>query len=100
MRYDFKEKRKVRNDKMKYLDKLSTFNMIGGTMIFAGHLSRNYVISSAGLGLICSVLSGTGADAIINMIMPDEFSQLNEFSELRNEFQRRERLFNRYKSKK
>ena len=63
-------------------------------MLFAGSFSGNYAICSAGLGLVCSALMQSGTEAVIDKLLPSE-SQSYEFSPLRNEFELRERLYNK-----
>ena len=80
---------------MKYLDKLSTFNATGLSMLLGGAINLlnnptskiSYVVAGTGIGLMASTITGM-------------YQENDEFEELRNEFERRERLVQRLYKKK
>jgi hypothetical protein len=70
---------------MKYQDKLTTSICTGAVIALTGNFTNCSLITSAGLGLIASGYIGMAA-----------FSETNEFADLREEFHRRERLYNKF----
>jgi hypothetical protein len=68
---------------MKYQDKLTTSICTGAVIALTGNFTNCSLITSAGLGLIASGYIGM-------------FAETDEFSDMREEFHRRERLYNKF----
>ena len=71
---------------MKYQNKLSASICAGAVISFAGNFANQPLLTSAGLGLIASGHMGA-------------FLETDEFEKLREESQKRERLYNQFQSK-
>ena len=70
---------------MKYLDKLEISCAGGLSLIAAGMIKNDYAVFGTGLGLVASGIGG--------LTIANDYQDFEQFEELRNEFEKRERWY-------